>query len=158
MKKLICLFCFVSLMTVLSGQRSIDGLFDKYSGKEGYVCLTLSGSLLKLAGTDNCIVNGSSLSADIREIRLLVRDKKEPGDEDFFKSLFKGINTRDYEELVRVRESGQDIRVLIKPEGNRVSELLLLAGGKDNFLVQIKGSMTMKEARRLSEEVKMKIN
>ena len=158
MKKTICLICFMSLLTVLKGQRTIDALFDKYSGKEGFVCLSFSGDLLKLVNIEDNEITGCRVPADIREIRLLVQDKMGSGQVNFYNSMIKDINVRDYEELMRVRESDQDIRMLIKTEGNMIRELLLLAGGEDNFLIQLKGNITMKEARRLSSDIKIKMD
>ena len=114
--------------------------------------------MLKIANLQDNDIAGCKLPADIREVRLLVEDKKGIAQADFFNSVMKDINIRDYEELMRVREANQDIRMLIKTSGNMIRELLLLAGGKDNFLIQVKGNITMKEARKLSEEVKTKVN
>jgi len=157
MKRLVgCVVCLLSLMTALSGQKSVDALFEKYSGREGFVALTLSGDLIKLAKLDDCEIEGCRFPADIQEIRLLVEDKKGSGGENFYSSVIKDINVRNYEELLRVKESDQDIQMLMKTDGNIIRELLLLAGGKDNFVIQLKGNMTMKEARMFSDDIKRK--
>ena len=49
MKKLL-LFAVLSItFTFVYGQKSIDALFDKYAGKDGFTTVTINGSLLKLA-------------------------------------------------------------------------------------------------------------
>jgi hypothetical protein len=40
----------------------------------------------------------------------------------------------------------------VRTEGNVFKEFLLIAGGNDNALIQIKGNLTLGEAKKLSEE------
>jgi DNA primase len=53
-----------------------------------------------------------------------------------------------------VREADQDVRMLVRMEGNKFTEFLLISGGKDNALIQIKGSMTFDEAKKFAEDAK----
>ena len=39
-------------------------------------------------------------------------------------------------------------------DGNKFTEFLLIAGGKDNALIQIKGSMTLDEAKKFADDAK----
>ena len=55
---------------------------------------------------------------------------------------------------MRVKETDQDVRMLVRTEGNRFREFLLIAGGEDNAVIQIKGNMTFREARKFSEDAK----
>jgi hypothetical protein len=55
---------------------------------------------------------------------------------------------------MRVKEADQDLRMLVRTEGNKFREFLLIAGGEDNVVIQIKGNMSFREARKFSENVK----
>jgi hypothetical protein len=44
--------------------------------------------------------------------------------------------------------------MLVRSEGNKFREFLLIAGGEENVLIQIKGSMTFKEAKKFAEDAK----
>jgi hypothetical protein len=55
---------------------------------------------------------------------------------------------------MRVKEKDQDLRMLVKTEGNRFREFLLIAGGEDNVLIQIKGNLTLDDAEKLSSDLK----
>jgi hypothetical protein len=68
----------------------------------------------------------------------------------------KDINPSEYEEFMRVKDSDGDIRMLVKTEGNRFREFLLVIGGDDNAIIQIKGNMSFKEAKRFSEDARKK--
>ncbi|MFO7621612.1 MAG: DUF4252 domain-containing protein [Bacteroidales bacterium] len=153
MKKLMFLVCFLVFLPALNGQRSIDALFNKYSGKEGFVTLTFSGDILKLVSNFDNGLTESAMPAEITEIRMLIQEDKDMKAANFFDAVVREINQREYEEFMKVSKSDQELRMLARIEGNRFREFLLIAGGKDNLLIQIKGNMTRKEARKFSDEM-----
>lgn len=147
------LACSLIFLTALNGQRSVDALFNRYSGKEGFVTLTFSGDILKLVSNFDNGLTDSAMPAEITEIRMLIQENKEMKIANFYDAVVREINQREYEEFMKVSKSDQELRMLVKTEGNRFREFLLIAGGKDNLLIQIKGNMTRKEARRFSDEM-----
>ncbi len=155
MKKIFGIIAAVLFSATLSGQKSIDDLFSKYGGKEGFTTVTINGGLLKLAAAFGGEEHDKSLPKDITLIRILSQDKE--GDarvENFYDAVIKDIDLSKYEEFMRVKESGQEVRMLVRTEGNMFKEFLLISGGKDNALIQIKGSMTFDEAKKFADEAK----
>ena len=144
----------MTLFTVTYGQKSIDALFSRYSGKDGFVTLTLSGNLLKLACQLDNDNEKNALPAEITEIRILAQEDEGLDVENFFDLVSRETSLKDYEEFMSVKESHQDIKMLVRTEGDRFKEFLLIGGGDDNFVIQIKGDMTYKEARKLSSDIK----
>jgi len=55
---------------------------------------------------------------------------------------------------MRIKESDQDLRMLVRAQGKTFKEFLLVGGGEDNLLIQIKGEMTFKEAEKFSADAK----
>ena len=53
-----------------------------------------------------------------------------------------------------VKESHQDIRMYVRAEGRVIHEILLIGGGEDNFIIQLKGKITLREAEDFSADVK----
>ena len=96
--------------------------------------------------------DNDSMPADITEIRILAQDDEGMQIENFYDQVIKDIDLKSYEEFMRVKESDQDLRMLVRTEGNRFKEFLLIAGGKDNAIIQIKGNMTYNEAKKFSSE------
>jgi hypothetical protein len=154
MKKLLLFAGMMLSFTIVSGQKSIDKLFDRYAGKEGFTTVTINGNLLKLAACLDNDDHDNTLPASITEIRILAQEDHNMKVENFYDMVIKDIDLTDYEEFMRVKESDQDLRMLVRAEGNKFKEFLLIAGGEDNALIQIKGSMTFKEARRFSDDAK----
>ena len=153
MKRLLFLTVLMITASVLYAQKSIDALFDKYAGKDGFVTFTISGSLLKLV-CNNDEENDNPVPAQITEIRILAQEDDSMKVYNFYDRVMKDINLDDYEEFMRVKKSDQDLRMLVRSEGHMFREFLLIAGGEDNALIQIKGSMTFKEAKRFSDDAK----
>jgi hypothetical protein len=130
MKRLL-LFVFLTISgTIVYGQKSIDALFDRYAGRDGFVTVT------------------------INEIRILAQEDENLKVENFYDMVIKDINLDLYEEFMRVKGSEQDLRMLVRSEGKKFKEFLLIAGGEDNALIQIKGNMTYDEAKKFSSDAK----
>jgi len=153
MKKIILLFAVVLAATAVYAQKSIDDLFARYSEKDGFTTVTINGNLLKFA---SCMddSNESSLPASLTEIRILTQEDPQMKVENFYDMVIEGIDLSRYEEFMRVKESGQDVRMLVRAEGKMFKEFLLIAGGEDNTLIQIKGNMSLEDAQKFSEDSK----
>jgi len=153
MKRLLLIIALTVTATFVYGQKSIDALFEKYAGKDGFVTITINGNLLDLA---RCLDDDDddALPLNITEIRLLVQDDDNMKVDNFYDMVIKGIKLNDYEEFMRVKESDQDLRMLVRAEGKKFTEFLLIGGGEDNLLIQIKGEMTFNEAKKFSNDAK----
>ncbi|HUX59061.1 MAG TPA: DUF4252 domain-containing protein [Bacteroidales bacterium] len=157
MKRLLLIIALTVTATFVYGQKSIDALFEKYAGKDGFVTITINGNLLDLArclDDDDDDDDDDALPLNITEIRLLVQDDDNMKVDNFYDMVIKGIKLNDYEEFMRVKESDQDLRMLVRAEGKKFTEFLLIGGGEDNLLIQIKGEMTFNEAKKFSNDAK----
>ncbi len=157
MKKILLFAILLVSGTIVSGQQSIDALFDRYGGKDGFTTVTINGNLLKLARSfDDDKDSDAALPENITTVRILAQDDESLRVDNFYDLVMKDIDLKDYEEFMRVKDSENNIRMLVKVEGNRFKEFLLIVGGEDNALIQIKGDMSLKEAKKFSEDAKRK--
>ena len=67
--------------------------------------------------------------------------------------VINDIDLNNYDEFMRIKNSDQDMRMLVRTDGNIFKEFLLV-GGKNNALIQVKGNMSFKEAKKFSEDAK----
>lgn len=74
--------------------------------------------------------------------------------DNFYDMVIKDIDLNNYEEFMRVKETHQDLRMLVRADGDKFREFLLIAGGDDNALIQIKGNLTLRDAKRFSEDAR----
>jgi hypothetical protein len=152
MKKLLGIIVLTITTTLLYGQKSIDDLFEKYAGKDGFTTVTIDGNLFKLAHCFGDNDDNDSMPANITEIRILAQEKDHIKVENFYNYVINDIDLKSYDEFMRVKNSDQDLRMLVRTSGDKFKEFLLIAGGEDNAVIQIKGNMTFAEAKRFSKE------
>lgn len=154
MKKLILFVVLTISATFVYGQKSIDDLFERYAGQEGFTTITINGNLLKFLSCLGDNKEEHSVPTGLSEIRLLTQDNDSLKVENFYTLVIKDIDLKKYDEFMRIKESDEDLRMLVKSEGNKFKEFLLIAGGKDNAVIQIKGNMTFDDAKKFSSAAK----
>lgn len=154
MKRIIGLFLFSVFAFTLSGQKSIDELFENYSDDSGFINITISGSLLnKFIQNDDCCA-GKKWPNEVTSLRILVPEEEERNRTNFMDLIRRGRDLKNYDEFMSIREKDQDIRMLVRMDGKLIREFLLVGGGEDNFIMQVKGRITLEEAEEFSREAR----
>ena len=151
MKRILITIAAVIMASSVSGQRtSLDDFFSRYSDREGYTSVVISGNLLNfLGGSENTDREGNALSK-ITSIRLIVREKENSAPGESLVSEIRGIIRRGrYDELMSVRDDGANIRFMARMERDMVPELLLVVDGEDEAVIQVEGNLTRDEASEL---------
>ncbi|MCF8222198.1 MAG: DUF4252 domain-containing protein [Bacteroidales bacterium] len=153
MKRIITPLLMLLFTASLSAQSSIDRLFDKYQGKDGFVTVTVSGSFLKMMGDfdddDEFLKHSDKFSA----IRILAQEDDFMEVDNFYDMVIDEIEKGGYEEMVRINSADSDVKIMVKADGDVFTEFLLVAGGDDNAIIQIKGRLTREMVREMSESV-----
>ena len=154
MKNLLFVLLFLAFSISIYSQRSVESLFDKYSDSEEFTCITISGSLVKLAKAFCDDEGEDCLPGDITTIRILVQNNERRGTGNFYDMVERELDRRNYEEFMSVKKFNQDLVMLVRTAGRNFKEFLIVAGGEDNVLIQIKGNMTFREAQKFADEIK----
>lgn len=154
MKRTLLVLSLLTILSVAYGQRSIDRLFEKYSDRDGFTCITLSGNLLNFAMEFEDEDDEKDIKAKITDVRILAQKDDDFEAGNFHDIVMRDIDTRDYEEFMRVKEADQDLRVMIRSQGKNITELLLVSGGESNAIIQVRGNMSVSDARKLCDHAK----
>jgi hypothetical protein len=157
MKRIV--FALVLMAISLSGftQKSVDALFSKYSGEDGFTTITINGNLLKLIRAFDNNDEDNFWPGDVSSIRILVQDDEGFYAGNFFSMVERELDRKNYEEFMRINDSGNDVVMLVRSQGRSFTEFLVVAGdddGEDNVLIQVKGNMTYKEAKEFADKIK----
>jgi Domain of unknown function (DUF4252) len=159
MRRFLFTLLVIATVTAGYGQKSVDALFRKYEGSDGFVTLTISGNLVKLIRAfdhndkDDC----HFWPADITTIRILAQKDNGMFAGNFYDMVERDIDRKGYEEFMRVRNSDHEMVMLVRSQGRCFREFLVVAGddnGEDNVLIQVKGSMTYREAKNFADKMK----
>lgn len=137
----------------LSAQSSIDRLFERYQGVDGFVTVTVSGDFLRMVGEfdndDEFLRNTDNFTS----IRILAQEDENMEVENFYDIVMEELEKGGYEEMIRVNSSDSDVKIMVKAEGKIFTEFLVVAGGDDNAIIQIKGRLTDKIIKEMSESI-----
>lgn len=158
MKKLVLFFTVLCLPIMIKAQTDqtnpIDEMFDKYSKKEGFTVVLISSKMFSmLASLDTEKNDADNVMSRLKSIRVLsVEDSLLNKSINFYTELSKKSAFSVYEELMVVKEGPDITKFLIKPNGEKISELLVITGGPGgNSLISIKGDLNLKNISDISK-------
>ncbi len=154
MKRIILTLIIAAFAITLSGQKdALDDFFNSYSDKEGYTFVTISGNLFGLLKNLDDDPDLAGLDQKITSVRIVSRE----GDSDFFGPDFyselKGIIRRGgYEELMKVKNPDENLLFLVRTDRDVIKELLMVASGDTETVIQVRGNFTKDDVDRFTED------
>ena len=157
MKKAVVLLIAVILTIGLSAQnKAVDKLFDKYSEQEGYTSVIITKHMFKLIASAELEDDDDFMKmiANLDNIRVLSGPKGSEAGINFYEELIPNLPKGQFEELMAIKDSGNEIKFLVREEKGKVAELLMVAGGGDeNILISITGLIDMKTVGKISKSL-----
>jgi hypothetical protein len=102
------------------------------------------------------ILNDGEKDSDFRisTLRVLtVQDEKLNAKLNFYNEIVPQINRCGYEELMSVKHNGEKTILLCKKDRQRITEVLFVSGGSKNVMVEITGSMSLEQAKNITNEM-----
>ncbi len=144
---------------VMAQNKAVDRLFEKYGDKDGYTTVYLTKHMFSLFSNIETDADDPESEDIIKtfqsidNIRVLSSKVVEEG-VNFYDELMERLPAKEYEELMVVHEKEQDTKFLIKKDGEKIKELLMIVGGKSsNALVLIAGDIDLKRMSRISKHL-----
>jgi len=90
----------------------------------------------------------------ISSLRILtVQDEKLNSKLNFYNEIVPQINRTGYEELMSVKHNGEKTILLCKKDKKRITEMLFVSGGSKNVMVEITGSLSLEQAKKMTDQV-----
>jgi len=153
MKRMVLTVLIAAFAVSLFSQRNLlDDFFDNYSGRDGYSSVTIDGNLFSLLRNFDDDPDLEGLDRKITSIRIVSREKDNGFSGEGFLSEIRGVIRRGrYEELVTVKDPDTDLRIMVKSSGDAIREILVVASGENEAVIQISGHLTREDVDRLSE-------
>ena len=159
MKKVLMMIALVTgvMVSAYAQNDAITKFFNKYANDESFTQVTVSGKMFSLftnmeADTpeDKEVLDAIS---KLRGLRIL-RKEDERNARALYKEAFALIPMKEYEELMSVRDSDKDIKFLIKENGGKISELLMIMGGSKEFMIlSLFGEIDLKQVSRIGKKM-----
>lgn len=152
-----------ALMIVVSGafaQDAISKFFSKYQNDETFSQVTVSSKMFALftnmeADTpeDKEVLEAIS---KLKGLRILAKEDARNA-RTLYKEAFTLIPVKEYEELMSVRDKDKDMKFLIKENAGKISELLMIMGGNEQFMIMsLFGEIDLKQVSRIGKKMDVK--
>jgi len=160
MKKIIFGIAALFLASMTFAQKDIiSAVFEKYAGVEGITTVNVTGDMLKLMTQAQQQMRDTVFQSSFSEIRVLALEKNcdKPAALDLHAEVYEKLDKSVYKEMLSVKQTGEDVVILVKEAQGRITELLVIAGGDDeNALIQIKGDMLLSEMAEMAGKYQVK--
>lgn len=150
--KTVFLSCMMGLFLTISAcsqNKSFDRFFDQYADKDGFLTVRLSN-------LPTSMLNDGNKDPDFRisSLRVLtVQDTLLNAKLNFYSEIVPKMNRSGYEELMTIKHKGQKAILLCKKDRKHITEVLFVSGGDNNVLVEITGSMSLEQAKKITSQV-----
>lgn len=161
MKKVIVAgLMLIAVVQGASAQDAISRFFSKYQTDESFSSVTVSSKMFGLftnmeADTpeDKEILEAIS---KLKGLKILAKEDARTA-RALYKEAFALIPVKEYEELMAVRTDDKDMKFFIRENSGKVSELLMVVGGNEQFmLMSLFGEIDLKQIARIGKKMDVK--
>jgi len=141
----------------------IEQFYEKYRQDQRFSRVYINPKLMQMAGgflssnmeqEDKDAENLMELITRIKGIRILSAEKI--GGLSLFDEAMRDLKTNLYEELMDVRDKDSSLKFMVREEGGRIKELLMVSGSTSEFtLMSMLGDFTYQDLNMLSENTNL---
>ena len=147
----------VMAMVATAQDNAISKFFSKYQGDESFSQVTVSSKMFGLFTNmetndpeDKEVLDAIS---KIKGLRILAKEEARDSRE-LYKEALTMIPAKEYEELMTVRDKDKDMKFFIKEAAGKISELVMLMGGNEEFMVlSIFGEIDLKQVSKIGKKM-----
>lgn len=138
---------------------AIGQFFGKYVDDPRFTVISVSPRMFRLMSKvrwDSVPGDLKQTVANLHSFRVLSTDATPLK---FYKEALTLIDRKQYEELISVRSGGSkdNVRFMVKENGDKISELLMIAADEDGFtLMSFVGDIDLNQLSRLSADMDIK--
>ncbi|MEM6319783.1 MAG: DUF4252 domain-containing protein [Bacteroidota bacterium] len=161
MKKIVLLFFVGLLVSQLAAQsNAINKHFAQYQRDTNFTKVTVTSRMFALfTEIDAEDANEKEIleaMSKLKGIKALVNNKASASKKLYYDAVETIQNDGAYEELMTVEDAGENIQFMIREEGDKIGELLMIVGGNNNFLLMtLYGEIDLNSIAKLSRVLKI---
>ncbi len=167
MKRTILLSVIVALLSLpmmTNAQSAMDKLYEKYAGKKGFTSVNISKEMFTLFSQleveGEGVDEAKQLTDKLDGMKILTYERGQ-GDinaKEFHAEIMRVFPVKEYVELMRVKEEDTEVQILIKKQGDKIADFLLIANETDEIVVMnITGLLTMDDINKVSSKMNIDI-
>ena len=152
-KKGLLLVAAVMMTAMVFGQsKNAEQVFKKYAGPQNCTVLTVPKGAIRLAASlqEEDEPEVKAFLNSLESVKIVAAEKGM--NKDLYGEVLNSLKG-SYEELMTVEKEGEQVRFLMRQEGDVIRELVLLAGEEDEgALIIVKGKINIDDLVKMKEE------
>ncbi len=123
-----------------------DKFLEKYESMDGVTVVSISPKMFQLMPDMNAEgLDLGTLQGKITGLKIISAERKEIRDK-MSADFAKMVDASAFEELMRIKDDGDNVVFYITQEGDAIKKMLMLADDTDSFtLICLSGNFTMQE-------------
>ena len=157
MKKLMVVAVVMMVSAAVQAQDAISKFFSKYQNDETFSQVTISSKMFNLFTNmevedkdDQEVMDAIS---KLKGLRILTKEDTRDS-RTLYKEAMGMIPMKEYEELMTVRDKDKDMKFFIKESGGKISELVMVMGGNEEFMVMsLFGEIDLKQVSKIGKKM-----
>jgi hypothetical protein len=131
---------------------AITKYFNKYVEDERFSAVYISPKMFNMVSKIEIEDMEPEVQEVIRSMKGLRILHTEQNAVQYYNEALKNIPTSEYEVLLTARDNGENVRFLVRDNGDIVEELLMIVGGEKNFaLLSFIGNIDLKKIGKLAK-------
>lgn len=148
----IMLLCTVSMS--FAQTKAINQFYNKYKNLENTERFQLGGFLLRLAAGFSDDEEAEQWMKKISSLRIMTIENGNPVSVNDYNELVKNVKKEAFEDLMMVKEHGKRIQFLVREKDEKITDLLLLVSGDDQFtLLSLEGLLKFSDLNNLNIDI-----
>jgi hypothetical protein len=159
MNKIGAIILVLITFTAASGQDVISKFFTKYQNDETFTNVNISSKMFGLFTQmdadnpeDKEVLDAIS---KLKGLKIIAKENARNSRELYTEAL--GLIPKHFEELMSVRDKDKDMKFMIEEKGGKISEMLMVVGGNEEFMVMsIFGEIDLKQISRIGSKMNIK--
>ena len=141
-------------MVATAQSKHITQFFNQYKTHEEVSRVNLGGFVVRLMGNFVDDDDARKIIRKVSHLRVLSIDDPTIVSADAYTTLVKGIKSDRFEELIQMREGEQRIEFFLREKGERITDVLMLLRGKDEFLLlSLEGAFKFSDLKDLRIDI-----
>jgi len=144
-------------LSVSAQSDSMSKFFNKYQNDETFSQVTISGKMFSMMANisgdteeEKAMINSIS---KIKGLKILSKSEARNSRE-LYKEAISMIPANTFEELMSIRDKDKDMKFYTKEAGGKISELVMVMGGNEEFMVlSLFGEIDLKDISKIGKSV-----
>lgn len=148
--------------SVTKAQSAIDGLYEKYAGKDGFTSINVSPEMfqmlsgLSMNDSSKDAVQAMSAIKQIKSLKMLVyKPQDSTKAPEFYHVIQKMVPTTGFKDLMTINSHGNNLKFLARQnQDGKIKELLMIVSGShETMIMSMTGLIDMKTISEISKSV-----